>query len=158
MQFIFYQRTLNTGYNLRYWEELTIAFFIKVFMEHSILITVDDQRKIIYYYHKGFLKIEDIGSAWKRLLELKEFTQFGYNLLCDYSEADFAFSFGSADLIWKFFHSIKDVLDNKKEAIITSSPQATAISYLFENETSKKLNFTIKTFSTREVAIDWLCR
>ncbi|NVO18422.1 MAG: hypothetical protein HXX13_01915 [Bacteroidetes bacterium] len=119
-------------------------------------IFIDEKQKIIQYKHWGILKIEDIGEAWQQLLKTEEFTKMGYNLLSDYSEADFNFSVGNTMIVWDFFKSIQHILRNKKEAVIATNPFTTAISILFENEAYKNLNFEVKTFTTRDVALDWL--
>jgi hypothetical protein len=136
--------------------DLSISTTFRIMEKNYYRITIDDERKMIHYQHNGFLKIEEIGEAWRRLLELKEFTSLGYNLLSDYSEADFDFSINKAELIWDFLYSIQDILKNKRGAVVTSKPVSTAISVLFEAETYRNLKFELKTFSTREVALDWL--
>ncbi|MBK7212012.1 MAG: STAS/SEC14 domain-containing protein [Bacteroidales bacterium] len=121
-------------------------------------ISFDDINKIIIYKHYGILSIDQIGEAWQSLLKTEQFLHHGYNLLSDYTEADFGFSVNSTEKAWSFFHSIQHILDGKKEAVVTSTPLTTAISVLFEHETLKELNFEVKTFSTKEVAIDWLLK
>lgn len=124
--------------------------------QNNLSLFVDDELKIIHYKHTGLLKVEELGQAWQKLLELEEFTNLKYNLLSDYTEADFDFSVDKTDLIWEFLHSIKHILKGKKEAVITSKPVSTAISFLFESESNKLLNFDVRTFSTREAALEWL--
>jgi hypothetical protein len=117
---------------------------------------IDDKNQVIIYKHDGLLKLEDIGDAWQVLVKHDEFVNKGYNLLCDYSDADFDFSLSKTQLAWDYLFSIKDILNNKKEAVITSTPTSTAISILFEKETMNKLNFSVKTFATYSAAISWL--
>jgi hypothetical protein len=119
-------------------------------------IFVDYERQLIHYHHKGMLKVEEIGEVWQKLLEMEEFTKLGYNLLTDYSDADFAFSINKTDIIWNFLLSIKHILKGKKEAVITSKPIPTAISILFESETNKSMGFQVKTFTTMDAALEWL--
>jgi hypothetical protein len=121
-------------------------------------ITVDDDKKVIIYQHRGLLSMQEIGEVWNILVQMKEFNTFGYKLLSDYSDADFNFSVHNMDTIWGYFESIKHVLKGKKEAVITTKPLTTAISVLVETETYKFLNFEVKTFSTYEVAMDWLLK
>jgi hypothetical protein len=125
-------------------------------MNPSYKFIIDDEKRIVFYHHHGMLKIEDIGNAWQDLVRLEEFSSKGYNLLSDYSDADFDFSVHKTEMVWDYFESIKDILWDKKEAVIVSTPTATAISILFENEAFSTLNFKVKTFSTRDAAISWL--
>ncbi|MBK7171770.1 MAG: hypothetical protein IPH84_00760 [Bacteroidales bacterium] len=125
-------------------------------MNGSYRFIIDDDKRIVTYYHQGMLKIEDIGIAWQDLVLLDEFRSKGYNLLSDYSDADFDFSVHKTEIIWDYLKSIKDILRNKKEAVIATTPTATAISMLFEKETYLALNFKVKIFSTRDAAISWL--
>ncbi len=125
---------------------------------NSFDISIDDDLKIIHYQHKGLLKVDEVLLAWQELAGLKEFSLDGYNLMCDYSNADFDFSINSAEQIWNYMYSVNTILQNKKEAILTNKPVITAISIFFENESFKIPNFQLKTFSTRDVALDWLSR
>lgn len=118
--------------------------------------SLDVSNRIIVYRHKGLLQIDEIGRAWKNLIDIKEFHSSDFNLLSDYSEAEFAFDSGSTEIAWEFLYSIRHILENKKEAVITSTPLSTAYSMMFEKESAKRLNFMVKTFSTEEAAIRWL--
>ena len=123
---------------------------------HSFNFRIDNENQIIIYKHHGLLQIEDIGLAWHDLLNVKEFRHNGFNLLSDYSDAEFNFPLAKTQYAWDYLYSIRDILKNKKEAVITSTPASTAISILFENETFSKLNFEVKTFSTFSAAMSWL--
>jgi hypothetical protein len=119
---------------------------------------MDDDKKIIIYKHFGLLSLNEIRDVWDMLVQMKEFTVQGYNLISDYSEADFAFSVQNMGAICDYYDTVREVMKGKKEAIITSKPRTTALSVLFENETLRNLNFEAKTFSTYEVAVDWLMK
>lgn len=119
-------------------------------------ISFDKENKIIIYEHRGLLDLEEIKQAWALLMETKEFKKYGYNLLSDYSDADFSFSVNKINDIWNFFFSIKDKINGKKGAIIATKPLITALSVLLEKDATKDFNYEIKTFSTRPAAIYWL--
>jgi hypothetical protein len=126
--------------------------------KQNIEISIDNDNKIIVYQHSGLLSLSEIGDAWKAIIEMAEFSKLGYNLLSDYSSADFDFSINQTDQVFDFLYSIKDILKGKKEAVITSNPLTTAISVFFENESYRNFQFEVKTFSTREVAVEWLLK
>jgi hypothetical protein len=126
--------------------------------QNSFEIFIDDENKIIHYHHKGILQVEEIRDAWKQLLLMEEFTANGYNLLSDYSEADFEFSMDKLESILELLYSFKDTLNDQKEAIVVNKPISTAMSYIFEAEIFKFLNFQVKTFTTKKNALEWLCR
>lgn len=95
-------------------------------------ITTDHQNKIIHYTHKALISKEDIGEAWQAFLGMKEFTEKKFDLLSDYSEAKFKMIVEDVSLIADFLLSLKDILKDKKQALITAEPLSTALSILFE--------------------------
>ena len=119
-------------------------------------ITVDHEAKLIRYRHIGALNKSDIGKAWNEMLSMREFLMEKYDLLSDYRGASFVFDAEDVDFICRFFYLIREVLDNKKQAIIVDDPQGTALSLLFENEVNRQIGFIIKVFSTKRAAEEWL--
>jgi hypothetical protein len=123
-------------------------------MNYRILI--DHQSRLIQYSHVGIINLEDIGSAWAEFKELKEFTALKYNLLTDYSEAKFDMKLDDLDKITDHLVSQRDILNNKKQAIILSEPLSTALSMLFKGKIIKQIGFNVEIFSTKEGALKWL--
>jgi len=120
-------------------------------------IKIDHKLKIIRYSHSGLIeRKEEIGKAWEELLSLKEFTELNYNLLSDYRNSTFNLPFEDIGLIIDFLYSIKHILNGKKQSMILDDPKSTAMSLLFEIEIYKKMNFSVKIFSTEEGALSWL--
>jgi hypothetical protein len=122
----------------------------------SYSIKIDHTNKIIQYCHRGDLVIEDIGKAWVEFLQLDEFTQLNYNLLSDYSKAKFNKALGDVHLITDFLISIKEILNNKKQALLLDDPANTALSMIFEKELQKKTGFIVRVFSTQKAAFNRL--
>ncbi len=119
-------------------------------MNYSIII--NHKKKYISYTHTGTIERKEIGEVWRKLLDMNEFTQEKYNLLTDYRGARFDFSFNELSVIELFLESIKPILDGKRNAVITDSPNETVISMIIENSMNKKTNFHVKIFSTTESA------
>lgn len=119
-------------------------------------IKVDHKLKIIRYKHVGNLSFEDIGSAWKEFLSLKEFTKSNYNLLSDYSEAVFDMDLDQVDHIINYLVGIKEIIRNKKQSIIINHPYSTAGTVLFKEVAIKETGFLVEIFSTEKAALEWL--
>ena len=119
-------------------------------------ISIDHENKLINYQHKGIINKFDIGSAWVRLLSLKEFTQKKYNLFSDFREAKFDISEAEVYEICDFLFKIKHIVENKKQALIIEEPLSTALSYIFVGEVVRKVGFMVKVFSTERAAIQFL--
>lgn len=119
-------------------------------------IELDHTTRIILYRHKGLLRKKEIGEAWQELLKINEFTVGKYNLLSDYLEAQFRLGTNDVQLISNFLFSLKDILKDKKQALVVQDPKSTAISMLFEMDVIEKVGFLVKTFSTRNAALIWL--
>jgi len=117
---------------------------------------INTDLKLIHYSHSGMIPLEELGEAWKELLQINEFVNLDYNLLSDYRNGDFNFQVLEVDMIWEFLESIKHILNGKKEAVITDKPFSTAISILFEHKILLKIGFNVKVFSTEEAALLWL--
>ncbi len=122
----------------------------------SFTINIDKNSKLILYKHTGFIKKEAIGEAWEEFLSMKEFTELKYNLLSDYTEATFDITTNDADFILDFLFDIKDLLKDKKQALVIADPYSTALSFIFEKQVLEKVRFKVKVFSTREAALAWL--
>lgn len=124
--------------------------------EQTYSIDIDHEHKIILYRHSGIIKKEDIGKAWEKLLNLKEFTEKGYNLLTDYRNAIFDMEIADIQLISNHLIQLKSILKGKKQAFIIDQPINTALSILFKGEVYKQIGFIVRTFSTEESALEWL--
>jgi len=119
-------------------------------------IEPDHHLKIIRYKHSGHIKEQDLGMAWEKLLQMKEFVQEGYNLLSDYRDAIFDMKIDEVYEIVDTLEKMGPILDGKKQSIIVQDPYSTAGSILFEEISQRKLKFRIKIFSTDEAALHWL--
>ena len=84
---------------------------------------------------------------------MKEFTEMGYNLISDYSEGSFDFNVSELFVIDDFLHSIKTLLNKKKNAVIVNNPLDTVISVIYQEKAEQELGFSVKTFYTLEAAI-----
>lgn len=122
----------------------------------SFTIKVDNDLKLVKYNHSRVLSKEDIGMAWQELLKLKEFTELKYNLLTDYRDSTCKIEVEEVDLICVFLVTLKDILKDKKQALIIDEPLGVAISTLFEGEVNKKIGFIVRVFSSQEAATNWL--
>lgn len=119
-------------------------------------LTVLDALKIIEYRHTGKITRDEMGNAWLELLKLKEFTELQYNLLADLTEGTMAFTIEEMEPIEEFLLSIRDVLDEKRMAVLVNDPHDTVISMLFEKKTFREIGFSIRTFSTRQAALNFV--
>ncbi len=119
-------------------------------------IAIDHHFKIIRYKHTGSIKKEDLDAAWSELIQIKEFTQFGYNLLSDYRDSIFDIPLTLKDAIFKEMMPLKVFLEGKKQSLIIDNPLSMALAMLFVKDAFKKIGFKIESFSTEEAAIAWL--
>ncbi len=117
---------------------------------------VDNDLKCVIYKHMGIIQKEEMGKAWGKLLNIKEFTECKYNLLADMRGGSFEFSLDEVDEIYNFLVSIKNIIADKKMAVIVDNPYNTVVSMLFENNHYEKIGFLTKTFSTENAAMQWL--
>nr|WP_319510407.1 hypothetical protein [uncultured Draconibacterium sp.] len=123
----------------------------------NFTLRCEPDQKIIFYKHWGNLKTEDIGYVWEnKFLKMPEFTELGYNLFSDYSEAIFDMSVKDVDFIIEFMRHLIPILKGKKQSIIITDPTSTAASLIFENEVNQEIGFNVKIFSTKEAALKWL--
>ncbi|HPE56463.1 MAG TPA: hypothetical protein P5514_01325 [Bacteroidales bacterium] len=122
----------------------------------SYSIQIDHNNKLIHYRHSGNITAIDIGVAWQEFLLLDEFTQKKYNLFSDYREARFLMHDKDISAICDFLLNLKDILYQKKQAIVISEPLSTAISILFTGEVIDRVGFDVKVFSTECAAFGWL--
>lgn len=125
---------------------------------NNYTIELDHDNKLIRYKHSGKVKQGDIGEVWDKFLELKEFTEYGYNLVSDYRYASFIIKKDDIKIISNILHDLKDIVNGKKQALIMSSPLNTALSMLFVQSVMKKVGFKLKVFSTEEAAIRWITK
>lgn len=119
-------------------------------------IQIEHDNKIIYYRHSGEITANDIGMAWQELMRLEDFTKKKYNLLSDYREARFLISDNDVSAICDFLYNLKDILNNKKQALVITEPLSTAISILFTGEVNDRVGFDVKVFSTIKAASNWV--
>jgi hypothetical protein len=124
----------------------------------SYSIQIDHEHQIIDYRHVGIIGTDEIGKAWQEFLKLKEFTELQYNLMSDYSEAQFDMDLEDVERITQFLLSLKGILEEKKQALIVNKPFDTVISDLFEGEANKRIGFRVAVFSTRNAARHWVSK
>jgi hypothetical protein len=117
---------------------------------------IDESRKIIFYKHSGTLTHVEIGTAWRDLLQVKEFTELKYNLFSDYREAIYDMPADMTKEIVAFLSTLKPILNDKKQAILIEDTYSTAISVLFQSRVVKEVGFIVKTFATEQAALKWL--
>ncbi|MBN1951646.1 MAG: hypothetical protein JW801_10610 [Bacteroidales bacterium] len=118
---------------------------------------IDLDRKIIRNTYTGMISREDLGTVWRHLLTLKEFTELKFNLLSDYRASKFNIARSEGDRLLQFLISVKPILNGKKEAAIISDPKDTALSLLLQLETFEKVGYIVSIFSTEGAALQWLC-
>lgn len=119
-------------------------------------IDIDHNLKIIKYKHSGIIKHEDIGKAWEEFLQMKEFTELQYGLFSDYRGGKFNIKLAFLPALIEFMHSIKSVVEKKKQCLIVDDPFSTAAAILFENRVNKEIGFQVKVFNTETAALKWL--
>ena len=126
-------------------------------MKNSVFtVSIDHQRKVVFYRHHGVIKMDDIGLAWEEFLKMEEFVCGKYNLLSDYSQGVYDFNIKDIDLIVGFLQNLQGVICNKKQAMIIDNPYSTAAAMLFVDSVFEKTGFIVKVFSTEEAALFWL--
>lgn len=121
-------------------------------------IQIDRENKFIRYTHTGVIVREDVGAVWDELLQLDEFTSQGYNMLSDYRKGKLKGAVSEMQFILNFLSSIKNIVQDKKQALLMGDPLSTAFSLLFERHVYNRTGFRVKVFSTEEAAIEWLTR
>jgi hypothetical protein len=119
-------------------------------------IKIDHDNTLIRYKHSGRIGKEEIGAAWQEFLGMEEFTTLKYNLLSDYSDAIFKINAHDVELITNFLSQLKEMLENKKQAMIIRNPLDTAITMLFEARVYREIGFKVSIFYTEEAALRWL--
>jgi len=122
----------------------------------QFVFSLDVNNKFVVYRHTGLLTIDEIVLALQKLIGIREFLSAGYNLLTDFSHAEFDFKYDNANSGWEFFEANQKIFMNKKGAIVTSTPVPTAYSMMFELDSFKKFGYQVKVFSTEEAAVKWL--
>ncbi|KAF0128403.1 MAG: hypothetical protein FD155_3275 [Bacteroidetes bacterium] len=123
-------------------------------MNHSF--EINHEKKYIHYRHSGTIERQDVRRAWEQLILMPEFSRENYNLISDYRDAKFAFTTKDIPIVDSFLISLKDILKDKRNAVIVDGPNETLFSLMYETTASKKLDFHIKTFTTLESAINFL--
>jgi hypothetical protein len=119
-------------------------------------IEIDHDKKIFKYKHSGLITKDDIGQAWQEMLQTKEFTILKYNMLTDYSDAEYDMILTDVDEITTFLKGLKEILHKKKQALVVNDPVTTAFSLLFENQVVTEVGFNVKVFNSVESALVWL--
>jgi len=79
-------------------------------MAERFSITIDHELKLIRYRHTGCIKAEEIEQAWLEFLNLKEFTNLGYNLLSDYRGGRFEIPVKFLPELMNFMNAIREVI------------------------------------------------
>lgn len=119
-------------------------------------IELDHDLKFVRYTHTGIMTLEEIGDAWREMLGMEEFTQGGYHILTDYRGGIYDFSIERLENIDDFLYKIKDVLDGKKNAVLTDRPDELAITMLVGNKKDREMNYHVKLFTTEKEALAFL--
>jgi hypothetical protein len=123
-------------------------------MKYSI--NVDHKLRLIRFRHSGLINVEDYYEAWNELLALKELTKLKYNLISDYSNGKFQIPVKYLPEIIDFMQEIKNIVREKKQALIVNEPYSVAVSMLFAEKVNVKTRFNIEVFSTETAALKWL--
>jgi hypothetical protein len=121
-------------------------------------IEIDHHNKIVHYQHSGKIKQNEIGEVWDQLLQLKEFTQQGYNLLSDYRLGVLDMHIKETYEIVETLKKLNPILTGKKQAILIDDQYSTAGAILFEDLINTETGFIVKIFSTHEAALIWLLK
>lgn len=119
-------------------------------------IEIDKGKKIILYKVVGEVEKRDIGIAWKEVFNMPEFSSLGYNILADYSEAEFKFSIIDTKVLDSILDSSSSTVPGKKFAVIVSIPYTTAITMLVQEKFHTRLAYSTRIFATTEAAMKWL--
>jgi hypothetical protein len=122
----------------------------------SYSIEIENDIKCIVYKHSGMIQKEEMAKVWENLLIMKEFTEFKYNLLADMRGGFFNFASDELNDINDFLKSVKNILIDKKMAVIVDNPSNSVISMLYEYKNSEEIGLSTKTFSTETAALQWL--
>lgn len=122
----------------------------KTVMNYSIQI--NNSTKVINCKHEGVLSIDDIITAWNEILGLDEFKYNGYNLISDYTEAEFEFGIEETEKIDKYLDSIKYITKGKKSAVVVDDPKSIVLPLIYQKKAEKELDFYLRTFTTYEAA------
>jgi len=115
-------------------------------------IKFDEDKKIIHYKHYGILYVYDVISAWDEIIKTNEYRYKGYNVISDYSDADFGFGIEGTKEIDDYLERIKHLTKGKKSAIIANKPQNIVIPLLYQKKSENELGFQIKAFTTHKAA------
>ena len=119
-------------------------------------INLNHEKKLVIYRHPGEVGKVEIGKAWMEFMSMKEFTEKNYNLFSDYRNSQFNLYLEDIDPVVNHLFQLKEILVNKKQALILDKPFSTALSMIFEEKVKEKIGFNVKIFSTEEAAYEWL--
>lgn len=119
-------------------------------------IELNHEFQFIRYSHSGEIERKEIGEAWREIIELKEFTQLGYNLLTDYRGGVFFISIDEISLVDDFPGKIKHLLKGKRNAVIVDNPNEHVLSMLVGMDKDIAMNYYVDLFSTEEAALNYL--
>lgn len=122
----------------------------------SFEIHKNEINRFFEYRHTGLIQRDDVGDAWREMLNEKDFTVNGFDILTDYSGGEFAFSIEHTEVIDEFLYSIRHILKGKRQAVVADNPFSTALSMLYASKLYDEIGFSIEVFSTREAAVRWL--
>ncbi len=135
---------------------LDIGLISKCNILMAYSIKIDKEQKIILYKVYGEIKKQDVGIAWKKVFDLPEFSRMGYDILADYSEANFKFSISDTKVLDSVLNTSSSIVPGKKIAAIVNEPYITAITMIVQEMFHADLRYITKIFSTKEAAMKWL--
>ncbi len=122
----------------------------------AYLINLDKEQKIILYKVSGVIKKGDVGIAWEKIFNMPEFFRLGYDILADYSEAEFKFSISDTKVLDPVLNASSSKVPGKKIAAIANMPYTTAVTMIVQGKFHADLGYNTRIFSTKEAAMKWL--
>lgn len=117
------------------------------------LYSIDPISNELTQYHEGDISVINVVEFLKNQFADHNFT-FVQRATVDLRKANILFSAKQVDIIINLFKRIRKVKQGKW-ALITSTPEQTAIAYYFES-LSKEYPLEVKVFSTENAANGWL--
>jgi hypothetical protein len=84
------------------------------------------------------------------------FSELGYDILTDYSKAEFNFSIADTKVLDPILKASRSKVPGKKIAVVVSIPYTTAITMIVQEKFHSDLGYITKIFSSREAAMQWL--
>ncbi len=125
-------------------------------MSYTYTVELSKSEKIIKYQVIGTIEKSDIGVGWREVFNMLEFSEMGYDILADYSHADFKFTIADTKVLDSILNASSSKVPGKKIAVIVKMPYSTAISMIVKEKFHADLNYNAMIFSTQEAALMWL--